>query len=57
MNDGGDCRTAPATPGLLIIFAPIMQLLLGGYSVRFQLPSSNGVDIEAIYRFWREIFN
>ena len=20
MNDGGDCRTAPATPGLLIIF-------------------------------------
>ena len=23
MNDGGDCRTAPATPGLLMIFTPL----------------------------------
>ena len=32
MNDGGDCRTAPATPGLLITYLPTywkVRLLFG----------------------------
>ena len=33
MNDGGDCRTAPATPGLLNMdfFAVVYVVLVAGY--------------------------
>ena len=29
INDGGDCRTAPATPGLLIIVNKVQEVLSG----------------------------
>ena len=29
MSDGGDCRTAPATPGLLIIGIKLLRILEG----------------------------
>ena len=36
MSDGGDCRTAPATPGLLKEMAPVLNSDDGSKSVLIQ---------------------